>query len=158
MTWTWINSIREIPRIYDMKNTLVVLAGPTAVGKTTCGIALAGHYKTEIISADSRQIYRETSIGTAVPSPLELEQVSHHFIRSASLTDPYHASRYEQEVLILLDEMFKKHSLVLMVGGSGLYIDAVCHGIDDLPQQIRNYAPLCSISSGRRVLGPCAKN
>ncbi len=116
-----------------MEKTLVVLAGPTAIGKTTCGISLANHFQTEIISADSRQIYRETSIGTAVPSIQELAQVRHHFIQTASINDPYHASRYEQEVLELLETLFQSHHLVLLVGGSGLYIDAVCHGIDDLP-------------------------
>ncbi|MEN8157434.1 MAG: tRNA (adenosine(37)-N6)-dimethylallyltransferase MiaA [Bacteroidota bacterium] len=116
-----------------MEKTVVVLAGPTAVGKTACGIELAAHFKTEIISADSRQIYRETSIGTAVPSPHELAQVKHHFIQVAPLTDPYHASRYEQEVLATLERLFKSHDLILLVGGSGLYIDAVCHGIDELP-------------------------
>lgn len=117
-----------------MEKTLVVIAGPTAVGKTSCGIELAGHWGTEIISADSRQIYRETSIGTAVPSPEELSRVRHHFIQTVSVRDPYNASKYEIQVLDRLDELFRLHDLVLMVGGSGLYIDAVCHGIDDLPQ------------------------
>lgn len=116
-----------------MKPTLVVLAGPTAVGKTACGIELARHFGTEIISADSRQIYRETSIGTAVPSPEELALVKHHFIQSISVVEPYNASIYENQVLKKLEELFKIHDLVLMVGGSGLYIDAVCEGIDDLP-------------------------
>jgi len=116
-----------------MGKHLVVLAGPTAVGKTACGIRQASHFKTEIVSADSRQIYRETRIGTAVPSPEELSQVRHHFIQTVSLEDPYHASRYEQEVLELLERLFNKQNLVIMVGGSGLYIDAVCDGIDELP-------------------------
>ena len=116
-----------------MEKTLVVLAGPTGVGKTACGIELARHFNTEIISADSRQIYRETSIGTAVPSALELQRVKHHFIQRTSLQDAYHASRYEQEVMGLLGVLFESNDLILMVGGSGLYIDAVCYGIDDLP-------------------------
>jgi tRNA dimethylallyltransferase len=120
-------------RISKMKNILVVLAGPTAVGKTTCGIDLARHFGTEIISADSRQIYLETTIGTAVPSPEQLELVNHHFIQTVSVQEPYNASRFEVEVLEKLDLLFKKHGLVMMVGGSGLYIDAVCNGIDDLP-------------------------
>jgi tRNA dimethylallyltransferase len=82
----------------DMEKTLLVLAGPTAVGKTGCGIALALHFGTEIISADSRQIYLEPSIGTAVPSEQELKQVKHHFIRTIPLKERYHASRYEVEV------------------------------------------------------------
>jgi tRNA dimethylallyltransferase len=126
-------AIRGIRRMTDMEKTLLVLAGPTAVGKTGCGIALALHFGTEIISADSRQIYLEPSIGTAVPSEQELKQVKHHFIRTIPLKERYHASRYEVEVLQLLEELFKSSNLVIMVGGSGLYIDAVCNGIDDLP-------------------------
>ena len=116
-----------------MKKTLVVLAGPTAVGKTTCGIEIANHFGTEIISADSRQIYRETTIGTAVPSRSELALAPHHFIQTISVTESYNASKYEHQVLDQLNILFKKVNMVLMVGGSGLYIDAVCQGIDDLP-------------------------
>jgi tRNA dimethylallyltransferase len=116
-----------------MKPTLVVLAGPTSIGKTSCGIEVARHFGTEIISADSRQIYRETTIGTAVPSAEELALVKHHFIQSISVVEPYNASIYENQVLEKLEELFKVHDLVLMVGGSGLYIDAVCEGIDELP-------------------------
>jgi len=119
---------------YNMKPALVVLSGPTAVGKTSCGIEVARHFSTEIISADSRQIYRETTIGTAVPSPEELAQVKHHFIQTTSVKDPYNASLYEMQVLDRLEQLFKVHDLVLMVGGSGLYIDAVCEGIDELPR------------------------
>ena len=117
-----------------MKKILVVLAGPTAVGKTSCGIEVADHFGTEIISADSRQIYRETTIGTAVPSSRELARVNHHFIQTISVKEAYNASMYEFQVLERLDKLFQKHDLVLMVGGSGLYIDAVCQGIDDLPR------------------------
>ena len=116
-----------------MNKLLVVLAGPTAVGKTSCGIEVAEHFGTEIISADSRQIYRETTIGTAVPSYEELARVKHHFIQTVSVKDPYNASIFENQVLERLAELFKVQDLVLMVGGSGLYIDAVCEGIDDLP-------------------------
>jgi tRNA dimethylallyltransferase len=116
-----------------MEKTLVVVAGPTAVGKTACGIRLARHFDSEIISADSRQIYRETRIGTAVPSQAERALVPHHFIQVSSLSDPYHASRFEEEVMSLLPALFGEHDLLFMVGGSGLYIDAVCHGIDELP-------------------------
>ncbi len=116
-----------------MGKTLLVLAGPTAAGKTACGILVAGHFGTEIISADSRQIYREPSIGTAVPAPEELETVPHHFIQAISLRDPYNASMFEHQVLEKLDDLFGRHDLVLMVGGSGLYIEAVCGGIDELP-------------------------
>jgi tRNA dimethylallyltransferase len=116
-----------------MNRTLVVLGGPTAVGKTACGIQIARHFDTEIISADSRQIYKETYIGTAVPSPEELALIKHHFIQTISLEDTYNASMFEHQVLDRLDELFKHHKLVLMVGGSGMYIDAVCEGIDELP-------------------------
>lgn len=112
----------------------MVLAGPTAVGKTSCGIEIAAHFGAEIISADSRQIYRETTIGTAVPSPEELAQVKHHFIQTISVEEPYNASIFEVQVLMKLEQLFRVHDLVLMVGGSGLYIDAVCRGIDDLPK------------------------
>lgn len=116
-----------------MKKTLLVLAGPTAVGKTSCGIHIARHFNTEIISADSRQIYQETTIGTAVPTPEELAQAKHHFIQVLPVSEPYNASMFEFQVLEKLELLFEKHDLLLMVGGSGLYIDAVCHGIDDLP-------------------------
>ena len=133
MTWIRTFSVQETLRIISSMGILVVLAGPTAVGKTACGIELASHYNAEIISADSRQIYRETTIGTAVPSPGELARVKHHFVQEVSLKDPYHASRFEEEVLERLKAIFTANDLVFMVGGSGLYIDAVCHGIDLLP-------------------------
>ena len=139
-----------------MEKTLVVLAGPTAVGKTACGIELAGHYNTEIISADSRQIYLETTIGTAVPSPAELRKVKHHFIHAVSLRDPYDASRYEQEVLERLKVLFKSHDMVLMVGGSGLYIDAVCFGIDDLPAVDQELRTSLQEQLEKEGLGPLA--
>lgn len=133
MTWIRTCLDQAIRKISDMEKILLVVAGPTAIGKTASGILLADHFSTEIISADSRQIYRETRIGTAVPSPEELRQVKHHFIQSTSLEDPYNASRYEQDALQLIGRLFEKHDLLVMVGGSGLYIDAVCSGIDDLP-------------------------
>ena len=116
-----------------MEKTLLVIAGPTAVGKTACGVEVARHFGSEVISADSRQIYRECSIGTAVPTSEELSAVPHHFIQCVSLGEPYNASIFEEAVLQKLKILFSKHSLVLMVGGSGLYIDAVCRGIDELP-------------------------
>ena len=117
-----------------MEKTLVVIAGPTAIGKTGCGIKIARQLKTEIISADSRQIYRETVIGTAVPSVEELAMVPHHFIQTISIKETYNASLYEHQVLDSLDILFQEKDVVLLVGGSGLYIDAVCQGIDDLPK------------------------
>jgi tRNA dimethylallyltransferase len=116
-----------------MNKNLVVLAGPTASGKTGCGIRLAHYFNTEIISADSRQIYKETTIGTAVPDKEELKKIKHHFIQIMSVRQYYNASMYEEDVLKLLDTLFQEHDIVFMVGGSGLYIDAVCSGIDELP-------------------------
>lgn len=112
---------------------LVVIAGPTASGKTALGVRLAKIFKTEIISADSRQFYRELTIGTAKPTPEEMEMVPHHFVNHLSVCDPYNVSCYEADVLELLALLFEKHRVVFLVGGSGLYIDAVCHGIDTLP-------------------------
>jgi tRNA dimethylallyltransferase len=112
---------------------LIVICGPTGIGKTGVAIRLAEKLKCEIISADSRQLFSEMSIGTAVPSAEELARVPHHFIRSRSVADPYNASMYEQDVIRFLDNYFKHKDRIIMAGGSGMYIDAVCRGIDDLP-------------------------
>lgn len=116
-----------------MNNFLVVILGPTGVGKTDVAIELATHFGSEIISADSRQFYREMKVGTAVPSDEYLKKVKHHFIRFLSVSDHYSVSRYEKDVLNLLPGLFSTNRIVLMAGGSGLYIDAVCSGIDDIP-------------------------
>jgi tRNA dimethylallyltransferase len=116
-----------------MKNFLIVLLGPTGVGKTDISIDIARYFNCEIISADSRQFFREMSIGTAVPSVVQLEAVKHHFIRFLSIKDYYSSSLFERDVLGLLPGLFSKNNLVLMSGGSGMYIDAVCEGIDDIP-------------------------
>ncbi|GET23655.1 tRNA (adenosine(37)-N6)-dimethylallyltransferase MiaA [Prolixibacter denitrificans] len=116
-----------------MKNTLFVLLGPTGVGKTDLSIEIAKHLHTEIISCDSRQLYREIRIGTAVPEEKYLQQVPHHMIQNLSVEDEYNAGKFEYDVLNLLDKLFQNHQTVLMTGGSMLYIDAVCKGIDDLP-------------------------
>jgi tRNA dimethylallyltransferase len=110
-----------------------VLLGPTGVGKTALSLSIAQHFQTEIISCDSRQLYREMSVGTAVPEKELQELIPHHFIQSHSITDRYNAARFESDVLELLKSLFIKHPVVLMTGGSMLYIDAVCKGIDDLP-------------------------
>jgi tRNA dimethylallyltransferase len=112
---------------------LIVIAGPTAVGKTAAAIKLAQQLKTEIISADSRQFYREMSIGTAKPDAAELAQAKHHFIDSHSITGNFTVGDFEKEALQLLDELFKTQDTVIMVGGSGLFIQAVTQGFDDLP-------------------------
>jgi len=116
-----------------MDKTLITILGPTATGKTDFAIRLAKQINTEIISSDSRQMYREMKIGTARPGQTELSIAPHHFIGNLSIHDYYNASMFEVEVIRLLGDLFKKYSQVIMVGGSGMYIDAVCSGIDELP-------------------------
>ena len=113
--------------------TLIVITGPTAVGKTELCIDIARHYGIPIINADSRQIYRELRIGTATPTEEQLKAVRHYFVGSISIDDYYNASMYEQDVLRLLDEQFQHSPIQLLAGGSMMYIDAVCNGIDDIP-------------------------
>ena len=121
-----------------MKNKLIVITGPTAIGKTTKAIQLAQSLDSEIFSADSRQFYKELKIGVAAPSIKELNAVKHHFVGHLSIADYYNVSRYEQDVLRLLETYFKEHQYAMLVGGSGLYIDAVCRGIDELPDPDEN--------------------
>lgn len=116
-----------------MKKTLIVIPGPTAVGKTSVAIEIAKSLKADIISADSRQFYRELKIGVAAPTNAELAQVPHHFIGNLSITDYYNVSKYENEVIQFLDTYFINHEIAILTGGSGLYIDAVCKGISELP-------------------------
>ncbi len=119
---------------------LTIILGPTGVGKTDYAIDLALQYGSPVISCDSRQIFKEMKIGTAPPSPEQLARVEHHFIFSNTVTDLYTAGRYEIEALALLEELFRSHSRLVMAGGSGLYIDALCNGLDDFPaadQQLR---------------------
>ncbi len=115
------------------KPELTIILGPTGVGKTDYAIDLALEYASPVISCDSRQIFKEMKIGTAPPSPQQLERVKHYFIFSHSVTDYYTAGRYEIEALELLGELFKTHKRLVMAGGSGLYIDALCNGLDDFP-------------------------
>lgn len=116
------------------KKTLIAIVGPTAVGKTAMAISLAQYFKTEIISADSRQFYREMSIGTAKPDAKELAAAPHHFINSHSISQDYSAGDFEREALLRLNELFRQHDVVIMVGGSGLFVRALCEGLDDLPK------------------------
>ena len=116
------------------KKKLIVVVGPTAVGKTALAIRLAKYFNTEIISADSRQFYKEMSVGTAKPDSTELAQARHHFIDSHSIVQEYSAGDFERDALALLDSLFKNHDHVVMVGGSGLFVRAVCEGLDDLPK------------------------
>ena len=117
----------------DSADNLIVITGPTAVGKTSLSIELAKTLSSEIISADSRQFYREMKIGTARPSDDQLQLVPHHFIGHLSVIDNYNVSRFETDVLSKLDEIYQESSNALLVGGAGLYINAVCQGIDELP-------------------------
>ena len=116
-----------------MHKTLIVLTGPTGIGKTTVGINIAKHFNTEIVSSDSRQIFKELRIGTAVPSHKELAAVKHHFIHSHTITENYNASIYETEAIQLLEKLFQQNDIIILVGGSMLYIDAICKGIDIMP-------------------------
>ena len=114
-------------------NTVYIIVGPTAVGKTSFAISLAQHLQTEIISADARQCYAELNIGVARPSLEELSQVPHHFIASHSVNDTVNAQVFENDALAKADELFKTHHSVVMVGGTGLYIKAFCEGLDMIP-------------------------
>jgi len=117
----------------NKKGNLIVVLGPTAVGKTSIAIAIAKKFDAEIISADSRQFYKEISLGTAAPTAEEMQAVKHHFVGTLSVTDNFNVSQFEQEVLKLLDKEFAQRKAMVMVGGSGLYVDALCKGIDELP-------------------------
>jgi len=117
----------------NSQHTLIVIAGPTAIGKTGLAIALAKHYQTEVISADSRQCYQEMSIGTAKPSATEMDGIPHHFINSHSIQENLNAADYEVYALECLEQIFKKNNIAILCGGTGLYIDALLNGIDEMP-------------------------
>lgn len=114
--------------------TLIVIVGPTGSGKTSLSIDIARHYSSPIISTDSRQVYRGMAIGTAQPSQEELAAAEHHFIADREIFDDFNCGRYEQEALARLEELFRQHDIVVAVGGSGLYIQALCEGLDALPE------------------------
>ena len=116
-----------------MTPTLIVILGPTAVGKTGLTLSLAEHYACPILNCDSRQIYRDMRIGTAAPTQEQLDRVKHYFVGQLNLDEYYSAAKYEQEVLQLTSELFKTHNTLILSGGSMMYIDAVCNGIDDIP-------------------------
>ena len=117
-----------------MNNYLITVIGATAIGKTALSIQLAQYFKTEIISCDSRQFYKEMTIGTAVPTTEELAAAPHHFIQNISIFDHYSVGQFEKDALNKLDELFSKNNIVVMVGGSGLYTNAVLEGFDDFPK------------------------
>ncbi|TCC95818.1 tRNA (adenosine(37)-N6)-dimethylallyltransferase MiaA [Pedobacter hiemivivus] len=121
-----------------LNKTLIVIVGPTGIGKTALAIALARHFSTEIISADSRQFFKEMEIGTAKPSAEELAAAPHHFINSHSIENLFSTGDFEIQAIDRITQLFEKHNLLIMVGGSGLYIDAVCNGLDDLPETDMN--------------------
>lgn len=112
---------------------LVVIAGPTAIGKTALSIDLAAGFSSEIISVDSRQFYKELKIGSAQPSAEELSRIPHHFIAERSVTEEYNVASFEKDALTRLDQLFEKHRIIFACGGSGLYIDALCNGLDEVP-------------------------
>ena len=114
-------------------NTLITIVGPTAIGKTALSIQLAQHFNSDIISCDSRQFYKEMSIGTAVPEPDELAAAKHHFIQNRSVFEDYNVGSFEKDALEKLDELFQQNPIQIMVGGSGLYVDAVIKGFDYFP-------------------------
>ena len=113
--------------------TLIVVLGPTAIGKTSLSIYLAKHYNTDIISADSRQFYKELLIGAAPPSEEELDEVQHHFIQHLSVTEDYNVGQFEEDAIQKLEDLFTEKDKVILVGGSGLYIDSICKGFDKMP-------------------------
>ncbi len=116
------------------KNTLITIVGPTAIGKTALSILLANHFKSDIISCDSRQFYKEMTIGTAVPESEELAAAKHHFIQDRSIFNDYNVGQFERDALTKLDNLFKENPVQIMVGGSGLYVDAVLKGLDYFPE------------------------
>ncbi|MEO4004770.1 tRNA (adenosine(37)-N6)-dimethylallyltransferase MiaA [Flavobacterium sp. CAU 1735] len=117
-----------------MANYLITIIGPTAIGKTALSIELARHFKCDILSCDSRQFFKEMTIGTAVPSAIELAAAPHHFIQHISVFDPYTVGDFERDATTKLDELFAKNNVQIMVGGSGLYVDAILKGFDDFPE------------------------
>tara|TARA_B110000977_G_C11022069_1_gene471730 strand:- start:49 stop:954 length:906 start_codon:yes stop_codon:yes gene_type:complete len=124
-----------------MTKYLIVIAGPTAIGKTDLSISIAKKYEADILSCDSRQFYKEMNIGTAVPGKDELEEVKHHFIQNLSIEQDYSVGKFELDALRKIEELHKKSNVIVMVGGSGLYIDAVCRGLDhfpDVPKELRD--------------------
>ncbi|MCK7590824.1 tRNA (adenosine(37)-N6)-dimethylallyltransferase MiaA [Subsaxibacter sp. CAU 1640] len=134
---------------------LISIVGPTAIGKTALSIKLANHFKTEIISADSRQFFKEMSIGTAAPTSSELSAARHHFIHHKSVKEDYNVGEFERDAIEKLNYLFKEHDVVIMVGGSGLYVDAVVNGLDDFPNidpNIREFLNLQLETNGLEYL------
>lgn len=149
------NFVTNAEKYYIMSKTLISIVGPTGIGKTALSVKLAEHFKTEIISSDSRQFFKEMTIGTAVPSSEELSSVRHHFIQHIFINDTYNVGRFEKEAIVKLEELFKTKDVIIMVGGSGLYSNAVVNGIDDfpdIPKTIREELNLRLKTEGIKVL------
>ena len=140
-----------------MTKHLISIIGPTAIGKTTLSIKLAQHFNTEIISADSRQFFKEMQIGTAAPTQDELSQAKHHFIHHKSIEDDYNVGAFERDALQCLENLFKNYDTVIMVGGSGLYIDAVTKGLDDFPDVDKSIREALNIDLKHKGLEPLQK-
>ncbi|GGG83320.1 tRNA dimethylallyltransferase 1 [Parapedobacter pyrenivorans] len=134
------------------EKTLICVVGPTAIGKTAVGVRLATHFDTVVLSADSRQLYREMNIGTAKPSKDELAAIQHYFIDSHSITDDYSAGDFERDALKQLEDLFSRHDIVVLVGGSGLFVNAVCQGLDDLPKPLAGVREQLNAAYRRRGL------
>ena len=143
------------------EKNLIYVAGPTAVGKTKLSIGLAKAFKTEIISCDSRQFFKEMTIGTAVPTIEEREGVPHHFLQHKSVKDIYTVGDYEKDALALLEKLFKKHDTLILVGGSGMYADAIMFGLDDfppIPAEVRQQINLFRSTHGIKSLQELLRN
>ncbi len=138
----------------SQKKYLLVIAGPTAVGKTETSLRLAEYFQTEIISADSRQVYREMSIGTAKPTPEELARVPHHFINSHSIQDYFSVGQFEEQALGLLESLYKVHDVVILSGGTGFFIKALCDGLDPMPPVNLDIRDLLNKRFAEEGLGP----
>jgi tRNA dimethylallyltransferase len=139
----------------NLNNYLITIIGPTAIGKTALSIALAKHYNCDIISCDSRQFFKEMSIGTAVPNKDELAAAPHHFIQNKSIFENYSVGTFEKEAITKLNELFTKNNIQIMVGGSGLYVDAILKGLDNFPEiqpEIRNQIQLKYEQNGLHYL------
>ena len=117
-----------------MNKELIVIQGPTAIGKTDVAIKIANRYNSEIISADSRQFYKELKIGTCPPSKSQLLEIKHHFIHHISIKEDYNIYNFEKDAINKISDLFKTHNKIIMVGGSGLYIDSVCKGFNEIPE------------------------
>lgn len=138
----------------NINKYLIVIVGPTAVGKTSLSIQLAKHFQCDIVSADSRQFYKEMLIGTAKPTQDEMQGVRHHFIDSHNVTDTFSAGRFEVKALQLLKELYSKHDIVVLAGGSGLYVQALCEGMNDIPHVPEYYRDALYEELEREGLGP----